>query len=99
MRDERSGRPPEAADSLTPWSDWARPIDPDAADRQRHAMAEATDSGAPPYPRWTRRGSTTTPNTVSPVRRVRTRRLVGPAQATPHSESLARALRRPRSAA
>jgi hypothetical protein len=87
--DERTGRPPEAADSLTPLSDWARPIDPDAADRQRYAMAEAVDS-----PRLRRVGGPVgahndTESTARPVGRVRTRRLVGPPQATRHFGSLA----------
>jgi hypothetical protein len=93
MWDERTGRPPEAADSLTPLSDWARPIDPDAADRQRYAMAEAVDS-----PRLRRVGGPAgahndTESAARPVGRVRTRRLVGPPQATSHPGSLAWALR------
>ena len=44
MWEERGGRPPEAADSLTPLSEWARPIDPDAADRRWYATADAGES-------------------------------------------------------
>jgi hypothetical protein len=37
-------RPAEAADSLTPRPEWARPIDPDAADRRRYGTPNSAAS-------------------------------------------------------
>ena len=41
---ELMARPPETPDSLTPGTEWARPIDPDAADRRRYARLDGAAS-------------------------------------------------------